>query len=237
MWKILDTGVNTAQKNMEIDAELLEKMCPNDPPLLHFYEWAEESGTYGYFLNPDKFLNLAQAKKRGVALARRPTGGGIVFHVSDLAFSALVPAGHPRFSLNTLENYHFINDGVKWAVNTFFKSSQIPSLLPEDPAPLDQSSSHFCMAKPTIYDVMIEGKKVAGAAQRRRKQGYLHQGSIAIALPQAHFLEELLLPKTRVLEGMRLHTFPILGADWTSSDLQAVRLELKRLLRDYFSSF
>lgn len=229
MWKILDTGRRPAQENMDIDRDLLEKMRPDDPPILHFYEWEGDAATHGYFLDPGKLLNLKEAERLNLSLARRPTGGGIIFHVSDLAFSALVPAGHPRFSLNTLDNYDFINSAVKRGVKTFFESD--PSLLPEEPMPLDESCRYFCMAKPTIYDVMLEGRKVAGAAQRRRKQGFLHQGSIAIALPKENFLNAILLPDTQVKEAMLSNTFSILGREWTASDLYEVREALKRQLQ------
>lgn len=230
MWKIMDTGVHSAQKNMEIDAKLLDELKPGDSPILHLYEWEGDSGTYGYFLNVAKYLNLEKVRKRGLNLAKRPTGGGIIFHVCDLAFSALVPSGFSAFSHHTLDNYNFINNHVKKAVKNFFQTSKTPFLLPQDPSPLSEASRYFCMAKPTIYDVMINGKKVAGAAQRRRKQGYLHQGSIAIALPKEDFLQEILLPNTQVLDAMRLNTFSILGSHYTLSDLKEVRKELQQLL-------
>lgn len=229
MWKILDTGISSAQKNMEIDRNLLEKMKPGNVPILHFYDWEGDAATYGYFLDPGKFLDLETASKVGLSLARRPTGGGIVFHVSDLAFSVLVPADHPYFSLNTLDNYNFINSAVKRGVKIFLENE--PSLLPEEPIPLDEDCRHFCMAKPTIYDVMLEGRKVAGAAQRRRKQGYLHQGSIAIALPRGDFLNSVLLPNTQVQEAMLSNTFSILGQGWTQNDLTQVRETLKHQLQ------
>jgi lipoate---protein ligase len=90
------------------------------------------------------------------------------------------------------------------------------------------------MAKPTKYDVMIGGKKVAGAAQRNQKQGLLHQGSIAIALPTKDFLEEVLLPDTRVAEGMRLRTFSLLGEEWTEAALEEMREEIKQELKKVF---
>ncbi|MCB1107528.1 MAG: lipoate--protein ligase family protein [Chlamydiia bacterium] len=230
MWKILDTGTRSAEENMEIDRDLLERMKPSDSPILHFYDWEGDAATYGYFLDPGKYLNLEGARAKGLSLARRPTGGGIIFHVSDLAFSVLVPADFPHFSLNTLDNYDFINNRVKKGVKTFFEKE--PSLLPKDPTPLDESCRHFCMAKPTIYDVMLEGRKVAGAAQRRRKQGYLHQGSIAIALPKESFLDAILLPNNQVKEAMLSNTFSILGREWTPNDLQEVRETLKHRIQE-----
>ena len=224
---------------MAIDAELLAKMTPDDQPILHFYDWEGEAATYGYFLSPVDYLDLEKAEQRGLSLARRPTGGGIIFHVSDLAFSALVPSNFPHFSLSTLANYDFINQAVKRGVKTLFdhmSKGSIPnkerlSLLPEEPLPRDESCRHFCMAKPTQYDVMLGGRKVAGAAQRRQKQGYLHQGSIAIALPKEEFLNDILLPNTEVKSAMLDNTFSILGRKWTHNDLEEVRSTLKEKLK------
>ena len=63
-WKIVDTGVQSAEENMRFDAELLEKAESFSSPILHLYEWAGESATYGYFTAPAKLLNLDEAKKR-----------------------------------------------------------------------------------------------------------------------------------------------------------------------------
>jgi lipoate-protein ligase A len=39
-------------------------------------------------------------------------------------------------------------------------------------------SRHLCFANPVSADVMIDSRKIAGAAQRRTRAGLLHQGSI-----------------------------------------------------------
>lgn len=230
-WKILDTGRRSAEENMAIDAKLLHEMKPDDPPLLHFYEWEGDVATYGHFLDPKIFLDLNQAEAFGLSLARRPTGGGIIFHVSDFAFSVLVPAHFPHYSINTLDNYDFINSAVKRGVKNFLETVESVDLLLKEPTPLNESARHFCMAKPTIYDVMLSGRKIAGAAQRRRKQGYLHQGSISIALPKENFLSRILLSGTQVKEAMETHTFSILRDEWTKKDLEEVRAKLKQQLQ------
>jgi lipoate-protein ligase A len=38
--------------------------------------------------------------------------------------------------------------------------------------------SHNCFANPVHADVMLNGRKIAGAAQRRTRRGLLQQGSI-----------------------------------------------------------
>ncbi|MCI5051916.1 MAG: hypothetical protein MRY21_02115 [Simkaniaceae bacterium] len=208
-WQLIDTGVNSAEKNMEIDDELLNRLDPNGPAILHFYDWQVKCGTYGYFIKPEKFLDLDCARELGIELARRPTGGGIVFHIWDLAFSVLIPAGHEGYHKRTLDNYDYVNHKVKRALHALIPEGTL-GLLPAEPIPLDESSRNFCMAKPTKYDVMVGDVKVAGAAQRSKAQGYLHQGTISLARPDKDLLDALLLPGSRVNEAMGRNTFYLL---------------------------
>lgn len=219
-WKVVDTGTNSAQKNMELDVQLLESMDGASSPILHFYEWEAPSATYGYFIDPAKHLKMGSQ----IALAKRPTGGGIIFHVTDFAFSLLLPASHPHFSQNTLENYAFVNGLVTRAIAPLANDST-PSLLKEKSHP----SPHFCMANPTMYDVMINGKKVGGAAQRRTKHGYLHQGSIFLTMPPEGFLESILLDK-EVAERMKINSYPLLGFNANPTQIKEAKEFIKSQL-------
>ncbi len=172
MLEILDTGISTAEENMRFDEKLLENLAAEGNPILHLYSWARPSATYGYFIRPENHLDLKKAANHHLDLARRPTGGGIVFHIWDLAFSFLMPASCPQFSTGTLQNYQFVNKAVLEAVQERF--SLTPELISEDAPSLGPDCKNFCMAKPTQYDVVYKGMKIAGAAQRKRKQGYLH---------------------------------------------------------------
>ena len=225
-WKIIDSGVGNAEKNMELDAQLLDSLGDAENPILHFYEWEAPSATYGHFLDPSKHLNMDVATQIGLQLAKRPTGGGIIFHVTDFAFSLLMPAWHPNFSQNTLENYAFVNGLVTQAISTMAGPS-MPQLLPKEG--LSHPSPSFCMANPTVFDVMIDGKKVGGAAQRRTRHGYLHQGSIFLAMPEDSFLESLLLDKN-VHSGMKANSHPLLGPAPTAPQIQSAKQFLKKSL-------
>lgn len=232
-WKHLNTGKRTAAANMALDAALLSDLKVEAEPILHLYEWERDAATYGHFIEPEKFLDRAGVQKKGLDLAKRPTGGGILFHLGDFAFSVLVPASHPCFSQNPLDNYAFVNNRVREVLS---KMIQLPTeLLPEEPTPLDTHCKSFCMAKPTRYDVMIGGKKVGGAAQRKTRDGYLHQGSIAIGLLSDDYLREVLVSETLVLEGIRQNSFSLLGEKWTQKELNDVREELIARFQEVFS--
>lgn len=187
--QIFDSGILSAAENMALDAKLLSELDPNGLPLLHLYDWKRPSITFGHFIQPKEFLHLDQLEMMGIDLARRPTGGGIVFHLWDLAFSFLMPANHPACSQNTLENYEFVNRAVRKAVA---KMGEGMELIPQDAPLMSLDCAKFCMARPTIYDVVLQGRKIAGAAQRRTKLGYLHQGTISLRAPDFDLLKRVL---------------------------------------------
>ncbi len=227
MWKIFHSGKKVASENMKLDEELLKKMKPSDPPMLHLYGWSSPSATYGYFIEPEKLLK----KDSGLTLSRRPTGGGVLFHLWDLAFSVFIPSRHPGYSDDVMKNYKYVNDAVLLAVKGFLKNASPVDLLPVDPVALDSYCEHFCFAKPTKYDVMIGGKKVAGAAQRKKQNGFLHQGSISLALPKFDFLESILPLGSRVVDAMKIHTFAPLPSSATEEEIEDARRELSSHLQ------
>lgn len=229
-WRIVDTGVGSAQGNMDIDKKLLEEIAASRHPLLHFYEWEGRCATHGYFAKPTELLNMEAAQRWNLQLGRRPTGGGVIFHLCDFAFSIVIPSTHPRFSLNTLENYAFINHLVIQAIESFSGERLAPVLYNGQGMDQCLCVEHFCMAKPTQYDVMIGGRKVGGAAQRRTKEGFLHQGSISLAMPPRDMLEEVLFPESKALDGMRDFTYTLLEGDPSPKELQEARHELRRCL-------
>lgn len=215
---------------MDKDAELLRKVSSSSGPLLHLYEWEGNCLTYGYFTDPLQLLHADALATYDLAMARRPTGGGILFHLTDLAFSVVIPAHDPHYSLNTLDNYAFVNRRVANALMNLSGRRLLPELLQNCTA---GGCSSFCMAKPTQYDLIIDGKKIGGAAQRRTKQGFLHQGSISLALPPITLLADVLKGGKDVVAAMRASSYSLLDGAWTAQQLASLRYELEGLLIEH----
>ncbi len=230
MLQILDTGTASAEANMSLDAKLLSELDPKGNPILHFYRWAGPSATYGHFIKPSDYFDLEKTQWHNLALAKRPTGGGIIFHIWDFAFSFLMPAENPHFSVGTLDNYRFVNETVLEVMRGFFSLKGPVELHSSEPT----EDLHFCMAKPTQYDVIHQGLKVAGAAQRRTKKGYLHQGSISLAFPQLDLLTDVLLSKQAIVAAMTEYSFAPLGRHWDAEQLQATRQAIQEKLATQF---
>lgn len=225
-WDLLDTGTRSASENMAIDQMLLESLSERTNPLLHIYRWSRPSITYGYFADPAQWLDLDAIEELSIDLAKRPTGGGLTIHIGDLAFSAFVPATHSRFSCCTLENYAYINRAVVEAVSACCQIGEL-QLLIEAPEPEQEEKRHFCMAHPTKYDVVIGGKKVGGAAQRRTKDGFLHHGTICLSVPNQGLLERLFKKdKAQSLLQAITSTSFALSADASDATLTMLRESL-----------
>lgn len=227
-WEIIRTPSSTAAEIMLKDEELLKNL--NGKHILHLYEWKNLSATYGYFLNPSQFLMMEGIKKCRLDLARRPTGGGIVFHFCDFAFSVLIPASSPCFSLNTMQNYAYVNSIVKRVIGNYLQQDTEAELLLQEVQSLDCASAHFCMGKPTKFDVMWKNRKAGGAAQRRTKHGFLHQGTICLTLPDPELLAQILISGSRVGEAIRLNSYPLLPCDANEESVKKAREKLQDLL-------
>ena len=230
---VIDSGQGNPADHMAKDAQLLKNLSGNDL-ILHFYDWEHPTATYGYFIDPYSCLSRDGVRSHQLQLAKRPTGGGVIFHLCDFAFSLLMPSSHPAFSVNTLENYAYVNHVVADAIQSFSNNKNSISLLQNEPDPLDPACTDFCMAKPTQHDLMIDGRKVGGGAHRRKRQGLLHQGTICLGMISDDLLSTLLLPGTQVNAAMQQNSFALLGCSFTPEELIQAKQELRACLESSF---
>jgi lipoate-protein ligase A len=159
VWDFLESPPADAATNMATDEALLRTAAQRGRPLLRVYSWAQPAISIGYF---QKF----PATDREVV--RRPTGGGRVYHGEDTTFTVVAPPGHWLHRLTTAEAYRRIHEAVARAAGAMV-------LVAGEAA----RGQYECFQKPVAGDVMADGRKLAGGAQRRNKLGMLHQGSIA----------------------------------------------------------
>jgi len=179
-WRLLQTGKNIAAMNMAIDEALILRQKEDALPTLRFYGWTNPSFSFGYFQKIAEEVNVPKCREQGVGLVRRPTGGGIVIHGWDLTYTVAVPLDNPLIPKNTLESYRIIHECIIEGLRQLSINAEHFS----ENASSNQKLRNICLTNPTKYDVLIDSKKVAGAAQRRKKRSVLlHQGYIALDMP------------------------------------------------------
>ncbi len=178
-WRLLQTGNNSAAMNMAIDEALMLRQKEDALPTLRFYGWNHPSFSFGYFLKIAEEVDVPKCREQGVGLVRRPTGGGIVIHGWDLTYTVALPLDNPLVPMNTLESYHVIHECI---INGL-RQLNINAEHFSEKASNNEELQNICLTHPTKYDVLINNRKVAGAAQRRKRGVLLHQGYIAVDMP------------------------------------------------------
>ena len=116
-------------------------------------------------------------------LVRRWTGGGIVFHGDDLTYSIVIPASDPIFDESSVVIYEEIHRALCGALNKIGTQAVVAGGVDPGEIALSKHAAvsaggYNCFANPVRADVMMDGRKIAGAAQRRTRRGLLQQGSI-----------------------------------------------------------
>jgi lipoate-protein ligase A len=167
-WLLWRDGDRDPFLNMSIDELLLSHIAEFGTPVVRIYGWDRKSVSIGYV------QDYEAAPQKGYAIVRRMTGGGVVFHDKDLTYTVVVPAGHPICALDRVESYHVFHRAVKEALAGFGLEAELSTA---ECGAVDRATMQ-CFVTPTRYDVLCGGRKYAGAAQRRTRDGILHQGSI-----------------------------------------------------------
>ena len=165
-----DESPHSAAMNMAIDEALLETAVV---PTIRFYRWRSPALSFGYF---GKFSDVAiYAAERD--LVRRWTGGGIVFHGDDLTYSIVIPVSDPVFDESSIAIYEKIHRALCGALAGHNQGAKLATVA-NQLRTRDRGCDINCFANPVRADVMMDGRKIAGAAQRRTRRGLLQQGSI-----------------------------------------------------------
>lgn len=227
MWKQINSGKKSASWIMEHDKKYLLNLKEDDDPLIHFYDFLKPSFTYGVFVKPEQFMHQ-NIYIKDFDFSKRPTGGGVLFHLWDFAFSIFIPKNHEGYKDDVMDSYKYINQKIATSLKEFLGNKECDfSLLPEEISPLDDTCKNFCFSKPTKYDIMLGGKKLAGAAQRRKSGGYLHQGSISLFAPDFSKLKPLFPQTSNVLHAMQMHTHSLFDHNPSEQEKELLKNKIR----------
>jgi lipoate-protein ligase A len=156
---------------MALDEALLESMPRLGHAVLRFYGWLEPAASFGYF---QKYTEIERTTLLR-PLVRRPTGGGLVPHDADWTYSLTFPISHEWYRLTAIDSYRRVHEWIAAALAQIQVKSELA-------AEARRSEPGQCFIGYEKWDVLWHGKKIAGAAQRRTRNGLLIQGSVQFPL-------------------------------------------------------
>ncbi len=149
--------------NMAAD-EVLLRSRP-EAPVLRVYGWARPTISLGYF---------APLPETDAEVVRRWTGGGLVDHRGGHTYSLIVPRGESFARERPQCSYLRVHAAIRAVLADFGVESRLAGKSRE-PAGLGCFAGGWAEG-----DLLVEGRKIAGAAQRRCREGLLHQGSVRL---------------------------------------------------------
>lgn len=166
-WFFLNSGPCEAAFNMALDEALMELVPQLGRPVLRFYGWTQPAATFGYFQHHDEIARTTALRP----LVRRPTGGGLVPHDADWTYALAFPPAHEWYELSAVESYERVHEWVRDAFTRLGVTSELATCC-------RKSAPGQCFVGHEKSDVLWQGRKIAGAAQRRTRTGLLIQGSV-----------------------------------------------------------
>jgi len=182
-WRLINSGPQDAATNMATDEALLLAYRPGASlPTLRLYEWRPASFSIGLSQDPGRLLISSNA-------VRRPTGGGLLWHDDEVTYSFVADTKTLGLTPRVKESYAFITTALIKALTclglpaAFVKDVCAPRTSQE--RTLNRSGSglaDFCFARHEEYDVCVNGRKIGGSAQRRRRSIFLQHGSLPLTL-------------------------------------------------------
>ncbi|PTX53889.1 lipoate-protein ligase A [Melghirimyces profundicolus] len=204
-WRLLNTGWKNSAENMAIDeAILISQSEGKTPPTIRFYGWDPATLSIGYFQKVNKEIDLEQVRKKGLGFVRRPTGGRAVLHDKEVTYSVIVGEDYPGMPTSVTQSYRVISTGLLEGFRKLgLKAEMIPLETEEEKEKYASLGSAACFDSPSNYELVVEGRKVAGSAQTRQKGVILQHGSILLDLDVDLLFDVLRFSSERVKDRLK----------------------------------
>lgn len=175
-WRLLITPPAHGAWNMAVDESILEHIGRGESiPTLRLYAWTPACLSLGH-AQPFSDVDVNRLKQRGWEVVRRATGGRAILHTDELTYSVIAPSNEPRVEGSVLESYNRLAQALLLAVENL----EIPVEMKEGKANENGTPNPVCFEVPSIYEITVNGKKLIGSAQARKKEGVLQHGSLPL---------------------------------------------------------
>ena len=204
-WNFINTGSHDPYYNMAMDEALLNFVSRGEiDPVVRFYTWNPATLSVGYFQRLKKEIDIDKVKEKGFGLVRRQTGGRGVLHDKELTYSVIVPESHPNMPSTITEAYRVISEGLLegFKLLGFDAYFAIPRSK-EEREKLKQPRSAVCFDAPSWYELVVEGRKIAGSAQTRQKGVILQHGSLLQDVDVDELFDMFIFKNDRLKEKMK----------------------------------
>ena len=177
-WRLIRDKNHDGLTNMAKD-EAISIACGEgkSPATLRFYGWETPAVSIGYSQKAESDINLQYCNSVGIDIVKRPTGGRAVLHENELTFSFNVSIENPLFPKNILNSHKKISEALLLGLHTLGVNAKL-----QYKSKKGIHRNPFCFSASSLYELVFDGKKIVGCAQRRFRNSFLEHGSIPLKL-------------------------------------------------------
>lgn len=188
---------------MERDARLLEAAEADSgwAPVLRLFRFRPAGITLGRAQDPMRTLDLGRCAADGIAWSVRPTGGRAVFHDAEWTYSFTARRDDPVWGGSLENGYQRI---ASWIVGSLVRLG-VPAEIAGERRSVRGPRGGPCFATTTRHEIVLDGRKLVGSAQRRAASAWIQQGSLLLGPGHARLADYLPLDlEARVANRRRL---------------------------------
>ncbi len=220
--RLLPTCVAPGAWQMGADEVMLEGAAAGVGSF-RLYRWSEPTVSLGYF--QPEVVRRSDARLAPLPFVRRATGGATLVHDRELTYALALPPGAP-----------WQRRGESWLARMHHVLAAALATLGIAVRPVGAGEGRklggvLCFLDQTPGDLLLDGRKVVGSAQRKRRGALLQHGSLLLAqsahareLPGLHELAGYPSDADPSVERAVLHAFEeetgwrLVPADWTAAE-------------------
>src|ERR1700722_2596323 len=226
-WKLILDGAIDGVRNMAIDSEMLDEVdaSVDARTIVRFYSWVRPTLSLGRNQKVEAAADCEYCRSRGIDIVHRPTGGRAVLHDDELTYS-VASNDASCFGDTIYGNYKRVSE----ALQTGFHYLGVAADLAPDTkkaAVMEDGGDPPCFVSPSRYELMVDGRKIAGSAQRRLRRSFLQHGSMPLTVD-----------RESLAHATRLHDVPLLERERAGiAELLPVRPTFEEMTNAFVRAF
>jgi len=170
---VIEPEPQSGVRNMAVDEALLEAALERGACTVRWYRWETATISLGYFQDLASAATIPGLGE--LPVVRRLTGGGAILHHHEWTYSCAVPADHP-LAQTPLRIYELVHQRIIESL----AAQGVHSATLRGASVSSGKSAFLCFGRGDPRDVVLNGHKIVGSAQRRRRGAVLQHGSVLL---------------------------------------------------------
>ncbi len=178
-WRLLNFQNYNIFENMAIDEAVFQETIKNhQQPTIRFYASTPAALSIGYFQDAHKELNIKKCRREKIDIARRITGGKAVFHFNEITYSIAAVEDEKIFPADIMGTYKIISQCIARGLNDIGIRSDLAA---DGRRGIKKELNPCCFSSPSRNELLVNGRKICGSAQVRKRGGFLQHGLLLMS--------------------------------------------------------